>query len=718
VALDHAGVRFLQGGYVGVDVFFVLSGYLITGLLVSAAEKVRSREYFSSFYARRARRILPAATLTLVVTDIAASHLLNVQRAHEVLVDSISSAFFVANFHFASIGTNYFSMGQPPSPLQHFWSLSVEEQFYVVWPLLVAIALLGLTLRVHRVDQSVGRRSSGLLRGLALSRRRGRLHMSFNESRLRVVAVITTGASFAYAVYDTHHSAAAAYFSSPARAWELGLGATLALNVGRLAQLTAKQLAVLGWLGAAAILAASTLYSGSTPFPGLAALVPTLGAAAVIAAGLRVDQARFAPSRVLSLRPCRYLGDRSYTFYLWHWPVLILAMEHTGHSLSVSTNLLLLVGAFALSIGTYALFENPVRQTSKLQGAKGLVLWPAAIATILFITSINWSSYQDAVNLASYSSLPQESLTEASQTSEVASTQGAHSLWSPSSPSALVAAVTAVRDSRSVPSSLDPSPLVVSHDLYQVPRDCIAEPGEIHSSSLCNLGASASTKMLAVVGDSHAQMWMPGILSFAEHHGYDVRPFLHSGCNAWRWSGVERTSECVAWYKWVLPQIRALHPSLLILGTHYDIQPLEGEIEFTGPNSIANISVFGAALKSSVGHIVVLGDPPGQDRLVPECLLAPRATMKACSSSPTSGQLETIAGVESVVAKFGSFLNTTPWLCYQQVCPMVVGHSVVYREHDHITRTFGEELAPLFSAALTRVLAGSDVTEPTRHSST
>jgi hypothetical protein len=150
VALDHAGVGFLKGGYVGVDVFFVISGYLITGLLVSAAEKSRGHKYFSDFYARRARRILPAATLTLVVTDIVASHLLNLYRAHQVLVDSLYSTFFVANSHFASIGTNYFAIGQPPSPVQQSWSLSVEEQFYLVWPLLVAVALLSVTLQGRR----------------------------------------------------------------------------------------------------------------------------------------------------------------------------------------------------------------------------------------------------------------------------------------------------------------------------------------------------------------------------------------------------------------------------------------------------------------------------------------------------------------------------------------------------------------------------------------
>ena len=145
VALGHAGVPFLSGGFVGVDVFFVLSGFLITGILLAEFAE-RGAISLPRFYLRRARRILPAAVLTLVVTDIAAHHLLNFVRAREAVSDSIWSALFVANFHFARQGSDYFAQGQPPSPFLHFWSLAVEEQFYFVWPSLLAL-LLALRLR-------------------------------------------------------------------------------------------------------------------------------------------------------------------------------------------------------------------------------------------------------------------------------------------------------------------------------------------------------------------------------------------------------------------------------------------------------------------------------------------------------------------------------------------------------------------------------------------
>src|SRR3954470_18995486 len=149
VVLGHAGVPYLQGGYVGVDVFFVLSGFLITGLLLRQFGR-DGRIKLAEFYVRRARRILPAAVLTLVVTDLVAHQLLNVVRAREAVGDSVWAAFFMANVHFARAGSDYFAQGQPPSPVQHFWTLAVEEQFYIVWPVLLA-AVLGIAVLRRRL---------------------------------------------------------------------------------------------------------------------------------------------------------------------------------------------------------------------------------------------------------------------------------------------------------------------------------------------------------------------------------------------------------------------------------------------------------------------------------------------------------------------------------------------------------------------------------------
>ncbi len=687
VVLNHAGVRFLKGGYVGVDVFFVLSGYLITGLLVSAANKARargddSRRYFSEFYSRRARRILPAATLTLVVTDLAASGLLNLERAHQVLVDSISATFFVANFHFASIGTNYFAMGQPPSPLQHYWSLSVEEQFYLVWPLLVALALLGVVIRGRSGQRTLSR---GSFRALAIA------------------AVAITAVSLVYAVYDTHHNPTAVYFSSLARAWELGLGAVLSLTVHRFARLPGAMLVLIGWLGIAAILIASTLYSSSTLFPGLPALLPTVGAAAVIAGGIHVEHSRVAASRILSLRSVGYVGDRSYAFYLWHWPVLVLAADHVGHSLSVTTNLLLLAGAFVLSIVTYAFFENPIRQTPKLQGSVALAFWPAAILTVLLVSSIHWSDYQNAVNVARVYRAP-ETITEAPEAPHGSLIPGTEPAgWRPQSPPALVEAVGAVRKARPLPSPVIPSALELPSAEYTPPEGCIGDVPATRSS-ICSFGDTSRRKSLVVFGDSHANMWMPAILNFAQREEYGVRAIMKSGCTAIVWAD---NSPCGSWYKWAVSQVRALHPSLLLVSSSYNVVPSEGNVENEEEGVLYGISGFGESVRSSAHQIVVIGDPPGQEQEPTDCLLSSQANMKHCSHREGPGQARITASVESTTKAFGVFLDTTPWTCYQGVCPMVVGHTVVYLNRGHVTARYAEELAPLFTAALKRVLASS-----------
>jgi peptidoglycan/LPS O-acetylase OafA/YrhL len=286
VVLDHAGVPFLRGGYVGVDVFFVLSGYLITGLLLRQARR-GGRIRLSEFYVRRARRILPAAVLTLVVTDLVAHQLLNLVRARQAVSDSVWAAFFMANVHFAQEGSDYFSQLQPPSPVQHYWTLAVEEQFYLVWPVVLA----------------------GVLTVPCLRR------------RLLWIVLAAAAASLAWSIHSTATDATYAYYSTATRAWELAVGAALAIAAPRLRGAAA-------WLGLACICTAAVAFSSSTPFPGYAALLPTVGAALVIAAS------NGSASRLLSRAPLRYVGDRSYAFYLWHWPVLVIAAEYVGHDLS------------------------------------------------------------------------------------------------------------------------------------------------------------------------------------------------------------------------------------------------------------------------------------------------------------------------------------------------------------------------------------------------
>ncbi len=337
VVLAHAGVGFLPGGFVGVDVFFVLSGFLITGLLLAEA-RARGSVSLIEFYVRRARRILPAAALTLLATDVAAFLLLNFVRARQAVEDSLHAAAFAANFRFAAREVDYFARAEPPSPVLHYWSLAVEEQFYLVWPLLLTIALFGLALGCRRRRAREGR-----------------------ERRLLALVLVLTGASLGWSVHVTTTLPEAAYFSPFTRAWELGVGAAIAVGSATLGLVPPIGRAVLGWAGLLAIASAAVLFSDGTPFPGSAALLPTIGTALALVAGIGDRVPRLAVARLLAVWPMRVIGDRSYALYLWHWPVLILAGQYAGHELTVPVKLSLVAGAFLLSCLSYALVEKHAR---------------------------------------------------------------------------------------------------------------------------------------------------------------------------------------------------------------------------------------------------------------------------------------------------------------------------------------------------------------------
>ena len=307
VLLYHARAPLVDGGYIGVDVFFVLSGFLITGIIVRELMGT-GRLSLSGFYARRARRLLPAAALVLVITMIASVIVLPPLRVPAVAGDTISAALYVSNIRFAIQATDYLGSELAPSPVLHFWSLSVEEQFYIFWPTLLAVVAGATFLR--------GRHDAGIRR-LAI-----------------VLAVVLVG-SLGLSILLTSVNQPWAFFSLPTRAWELALGGLLALP-GAARWVPARVAVPAGWIGLALIVAAGLFLDTSVAFPGVAALVPTIGAALVIAAGLAATptgSSRYAAGRVLGLAPIRFLGLISYSLYLWHWPILTLPEAAAGEPL-------------------------------------------------------------------------------------------------------------------------------------------------------------------------------------------------------------------------------------------------------------------------------------------------------------------------------------------------------------------------------------------------
>ena len=354
VVLFHAHVGLLRGGFVGVDVFFVVSGYLITGLLwreLSGSGRVS----LAAFYGRRARRLLPASVLVIVVTAVASRHWLPPLQMPSVAKDGVASALYVANYRFAFAQTNYLNASAPPSPYQHYWSLGVEEQFYLLWPLLLIVASLAWRYGVYRGRYQRRHLSAG-----------GRPNRS---TALGALAAITV-ASFFLSVWLTHANQPWAFFSLASRAWELGAGGVLALAAPQVKRLPPQLAAALGWAGLGLILGSFLVISTTTPFPGTAALAPVLGTVAVLAAG-EVAAAHAGPVRLLGQRPMKMMGRISYSWYLWHWPFLILAPYAIGHALNLPENLLVAALSGVVAAATFLLVETPVRDSRWLAAVPG-----------------------------------------------------------------------------------------------------------------------------------------------------------------------------------------------------------------------------------------------------------------------------------------------------------------------------------------------------------
>ena len=249
VVAYHCGLPWITGGYVGVDVFFVISGFLITGLLL---REIRAHGTVSipRFYARRAMRLLPAATVVVVATAAASAYWLPPLRRTGILLDALHTTIYAINYRLAAIGTDYLGAEAEPSPLQHFWSLAVEEQFYLVWPPLLLAAAVGLRRRPRSGQINPNR---------------------INTTRVYAVLAAVVAGSLLLSVWQTRHNAGWAYFGAHTRAWELGIGALLAMGAGALRRMPRRFAAALGLAGLVAIAGSAIGYSPTTPFPGPAA---------------------------------------------------------------------------------------------------------------------------------------------------------------------------------------------------------------------------------------------------------------------------------------------------------------------------------------------------------------------------------------------------------------------------------------------------------------
>ncbi len=359
----------VPGGYLGVDVFFVISGFLITGLLVREGETT-GRVHFGRFYARRARRILPAATLTLLVTLVASYLILPAARAASTAVDVLWAALFNADVHFANSGIDYMGVATDPSPVLHFWSLNDEEKFYVVWPVVLLVA----TVIAHRVS----RRHLRPALFVALS-------LLAIPSLLWSQHLVSTG--------DT-----SAYFSAFSRAFELAAGGLLAISMPAVLRAPRAARVVGAIVGFLVVVWCMATYTTLTPFPGLAALPVVIGTVLVMA-----GHESGIVSRGLSTAVPRWFGRISYSLYLWHWPVLVLGAALTATGLmTVKQAVLGMIVSVLLAWGSYWVIEQPPQRLARLRPTNRALWFGLVLIVTTCVAAVGVGRLADAKVAAQY----------------------------------------------------------------------------------------------------------------------------------------------------------------------------------------------------------------------------------------------------------------------------------------------------------------------------
>ncbi len=607
VLLYHAKVPGFSGGYAGVDVFFVLSGFLITGLLLRELE-TSGRINLAAFYARRLRRILPAALVSLAFTIAASVWLLPPLRVSEVARDGLYAALYASNVRFAVQATDYLQAEVDPSPVLHFWSLGVEEQFYLFWPALVLLT-------AHRV-----RRFLPYVGGMIL---------------------LVTGASFAMSLHLTRANAPWAFFSLPTRAWELGIGGLLAVCARPIGRLPAVGATLLGWIGIGMLILTAPWLRSTTPFPGVAAVLPTIGAAFVIAAGVR--EPLVAPARALANRLFRFLGRISYSLYLWHWPMLILPVALLEKELSLPVRIAVGIATIPVGAISQRLVEEPIRR-GKIVGTvpqKNLLLAAAATSCVALYS----------LGVARLSSV------------DIAGT-----------------------------------------DLPRVYHDGCHLNFKRTQNGTCAYGKLGSEKTIILFGDSHAAQWFPALEALSVENNWRLVSLTKSACPSLDitvYSSVLKRpyNECDEWRENSFSRITVERPALVVVSNARGHVPVRDGVAVGADQRATELA---GALRRTVAQlramgtaVVVIGDTPKARVNSLTCLSRHTDDPGACATRRAEAVDIAYAQRErrAALGEGAVFIDPTPWVCPGDPCEAVIANQPVYRDDNHLTAAFARSLA-------------------------
>jgi peptidoglycan/LPS O-acetylase OafA/YrhL len=643
----HAAIPWAKGGFIGVDVFYVLSGFLITGLVVREIEKT-GKVSIRNFYARRAKRLLPMAALVLVFIAIGTLFVFSLARQVEIGGDIFAAALYFVNWHFIIQGVDYFAAADGiHSPVQHYWSLSVEEQFYVVWPLLLLSAGILATKFKRR------------LKGIIL-----------------LITVPVAIASLIYSIHFTQVNPEAAFFSTVARAWQLAFGAVLAMVLPKKIDMPGWLATVIGAAAVGVLLWATYTMSASTPFPGSNGLYPVLATIALLIVGA---SGTGVTTWILSTRPFQYVGNISYSWYLWHWPFVVFALgifdNLTWKWLVVAT----LLSWIPTQI-SHTLLEDPVRRAKILKLRPNRALLIGGGCSLVAAAFGLWLG-SNRINV---------DIISQDQVAGAAVVKNGH-----------VPLVDSVE-------KIKPNPLHAREDRGQMYADGCLLLGPRTESGDCVYGDPDGETTVILFGDSHSMMYMPALDAIGKEKGWKITGLSRGNCVI---AQVKLSKYCDEWRQNSLERIKEEHPDLVVVATStqavYSLT-LHGKKlsrKASEPELVKGMKKTFRDLKRDANKVVLIRDQaqaPRKPWLPHECVAENLDNLKTCAFKPKRHP-DLGFDVDAAEATGTQIIDPMPILCSDGRCPAVIGNALVYRDSYHVSATYMVTMAPWLEKELAKL---------------
>ena len=651
VVLGHSGLG-LRGGFIGVDIFFVISGFLITRIMFLEAIKTKTIS-LANFYARRIIRILPASIFVLLCTLLASFFWLSPLQFLNYATDGLWATFSVLNYRLAINGTDYFNTTAIPTPFQHYWSLCVEQQFYFIWPLVMVVLAKLFSKK------------------------------SYFGNIVSAVLVVIIGISLYLSYTITSSSQPWAYFGLHTRAWQMAIGALLAINIQKFANLPTRLASLFSWIGFGGLIYALAIFTENTPYPSVWAMIPTLATAVIVASGVNFN--KFSFESVFGIPVFQFVGKVSYSWYLVHWPMFVIFLL-AGERNNFVDQIACVVISFFVAVVCYYIIENPIRHNIAIK-SKLKNIYILSLCLLLFAGGITGSIiYLKTKNLENKNNLQNSSEQQKSIIpNKTIDTEGN-----------LTKKMQGAINVKKLPQDLTPTIETASKDK---PVGCIAvEKVEfVDSSNICVKGDVNSKKTIVLLGDSHAHQWQSPLDQIAKNTGYKLLIYVKAGCPIQDIKHINNIlnrdyTECYSWRESALNQLETTKPDVIIYtGIMYANSNTEAYTKY-----IKRLSQIGSKLYNITDNVY-------PSKLIPDCLSQNANDISKCSFSlKTAIIAKKEKNLETEISKsFGSkVIETENLFCQNDLCPAIIDNIIVYQDKSHITNTYAKYLTNVLEQRL------------------